>query len=59
MDDSQRKELVDEGRVFFLMTLSMHSTKWDPSQAAPLIIHELITSEEPGNQAISLIIPYT
>jgi hypothetical protein len=46
MDDSQRKKLAGEGRVFFLMTLSMHSNEVGPSQAAPLIIHELITSEE-------------
>jgi hypothetical protein len=47
MDDSRRKQLAGEGRVFFLMTLSMHSNEVGPSQAAPLIIHELITSEEP------------
>ena len=52
MDDSERAELVDEGRVFFLMTLSMHSTEVGPSQAAPLIIHELITSEDPRIQHI-------
>jgi hypothetical protein len=44
----RRKKLTDEGRVFFLMTLSMHSTEVGPSQAAPLIVHELITSNEPA-----------
>jgi hypothetical protein len=43
----QRRMLVDEGKVFFLMTLSMHSTEVAPSQAAPLIIHEMITSDDP------------
>ena len=46
IDDSRRKQLAEEGRVFFLMTLSMHSTEVGPSQATPLIIHELITSQD-------------
>ena len=40
--------LVEEGRVFFLMTLSMHSTEVGPSQAAPLIVYEMITSDDRG-----------
>jgi hypothetical protein len=44
---SQVDALAAEGRVFFLMTLSMHSTEVGPSQAAPLIIYELITSDDP------------
>ena len=47
LSDDQLSGLAEEGRVFFLMTLSMHSTEVGPSQAAPLIIHELITSEDP------------
>jgi hypothetical protein len=43
----ERTELVREGKVFFLMTLSMHSNEVGPSQAAPLIVHELITSDDP------------
>ncbi len=46
LSDSQKKALVDEGKVFFLMTLSMHSTEVGPSQAAPLIVHEMITSDD-------------
>lgn len=41
-------QLVEEGRVFFLMTLSMHSTEVGPSQAAPLIVYEMITSDDRG-----------
>ncbi len=52
LTDSRRENLVDEGRVFFLMTLSMHSTEVGPSQAAPLIIYEMITSDDPKMQFI-------
>ncbi len=47
LSDNQRKKLVDDGKVFFLMTLSMHANEVAPSQAAPLIIYELITSRDP------------
>lgn len=39
--------LVHEGRVFLLATLSMHATEVAPSQSAPLIAYELITSDDP------------
>ncbi len=47
MSENQREALVDEGKVFFMMTLSMHSTEVAPSQASPLIVYELITSDDP------------
>ena len=47
LSSAEKAGLVDEGRVFFLMTLSMHSTEVAPSQAAPLIVYELITSADP------------
>jgi hypothetical protein len=53
LSDARRKELVDEGKVFFFMTLSMHANEVGPSQAAPLIVYELITSDEPENQGYS------
>lgn len=40
-------KLIEEGKVFFLFTLSMHSSEVTPSQAAPLIAYELITSKDP------------
>jgi hypothetical protein len=43
----EQDKLVEEGKVFFLFTLSMHSTEVAPSQSAPLIAWELITSKEP------------
>ena len=45
--DTERKSLIEEGRVFVCMTLSMHSTEVGPSQAAPLIAHSLATTEDP------------
>ncbi len=44
---AEQDKLVEEGKVFFLFTLSMHSTEVGPSQSAPLIAWELITSGEP------------
>ncbi|MFH0843203.1 MAG: M14 family metallopeptidase [Bacteroidota bacterium] len=41
------EEYIKEGRVFFLATLSMHSTEVAPSQAAPLIAYKLVTSRDP------------
>ena len=45
--ESERESLLDEGRVFFLATLSMHSGEVGPSQSAPLIAHELVTTDDP------------
>ncbi|MCD4665929.1 MAG: hypothetical protein K8R68_11720, partial [Bacteroidales bacterium] len=44
--DSDRKNLVNKGKVFFLATLSMHSGEVGPSQAAPLIAYDLVTTED-------------
>lgn len=37
-----------EGRVFLLTTLSMHSGEVGPSQSAPLIAYDLVTTEDPS-----------
>ncbi|MBU8892645.1 MAG: hypothetical protein KOO66_07685 [Bacteroidales bacterium] len=42
----QKDDYIKEGRVFTLFTLSMHSNEVGPSQALPLIAHELITSTD-------------
>ncbi|GAB4172634.1 MAG: M14 family metallopeptidase [Calditrichia bacterium] len=46
LSDEKRAEYQNKGRVFVLGTLSMHSTEVGPSQAAPEIAYELITSED-------------
>ncbi|MFU8844839.1 MAG: M14 family metallopeptidase [Bacteroidales bacterium] len=42
-----QKNLIREGRVFVFLALSMHATEVGPSQAAPAIAYELLTSAEP------------
>jgi hypothetical protein len=43
----ERETMVEEGKVFVLATLSMHSNEVGPSQAAPLIAYELVTTIDP------------
>ncbi len=42
----EMEALVEEGRAFVLVTLSMHSTEVAPSQAAPLMAYNLITGTD-------------
>lgn len=46
LSESEVNNLVDEGKVFFLATLSMHSTEVGPSQSAPLIAYDLLTTKD-------------
>ncbi len=48
---AELEELIDEGKTFVLVTLSMHSTEVAPSQAAPLMAYNLITGtgSNPGH----------
>lgn len=43
---NQLSSMLDKGKVFLLATLSMHSSEVGPSQAAPLIVHELLTTTD-------------
>lgn len=45
--DADRASLIETSKVFFLATLSMHSGEVGPSQAAPLIAYELVTTNDP------------
>lgn len=47
LSEEEQAELVERGRVFFLATLSMHSTEVGPSQSAPLIAYDLVTTNDP------------
>lgn len=47
LSEQERADLVARGRLFLLATLSMHSTEVAPAQAAPLIAHELASTQEP------------
>lgn len=42
----ERETMIADGRVFVYLTLSMHSTEVGPSQAAPVIAYELLTSQD-------------
>lgn len=46
LSDTEQADLVEKGRVFFLATLSMHATEVGPSQSAPLIAYDLVTTED-------------
>lgn len=47
LSKQQQDALAEEGKAFFLFTLSMHSNEVGPSQAAPLIAWEMISSDDP------------
>jgi hypothetical protein len=44
----EKEELIAEGKVFVLGTLSMHSTEVGPSQSAPLVAYDLTTTSDPS-----------
>jgi len=39
--------MIDEGRVFVMATLSMHSTEVAPAQTLPLLTYQLATTDDP------------
>lgn len=43
---AEMDRMLEEGKIFFLSTLSMHSTEVAPSQSAPLIAYDLATTED-------------
>ena len=47
LDDGQRQQMIERGRVFFLATLSMHSSEVGPTQSVPLIVYDLLTTDDP------------
>ncbi|HDP75937.1 MAG TPA: hypothetical protein ENN49_08720 [Bacteroidales bacterium] len=49
LNDAEREEMVNQGKVFVMATLSMHSTEVGPSQALPTIIHRLIADNSFNN----------
>lgn len=47
IEETERESMIEKGRVFFLATLSMHSSEVGPSQSAPLIAYDLVTTSDP------------
>jgi len=46
LSDEEQQTLVEKGRVFFLATLSMHASEVGPSQSAPLLAYDLVTTQD-------------
>lgn len=46
LNEETREKMIDEGKVFVLGTLSMHSTEVGPAQSAPLIAYDLATTND-------------
>ena len=62
LTEAQREKYFIEGKVFVLGTLSMHSDEVGPSQAAPLIAYNLITSNDSEtvnylNDVVYMVVP--
>lgn len=51
-DGTNREDLLNEGRVFFFSTLSMHANEVGPVQALPLVAYELVTGNDPRRAKI-------
>ena len=47
LSSEEQMKLVEDAKVFFLATLSMHSGEVGPSQAAPLIAYDYATTSDP------------
>jgi hypothetical protein len=45
--EAERKDKINKGKVFVMAALSMHSGEVGPSQSAPLIAHDLVTTSDP------------
>lgn len=52
IEDSKLDSLIAQGKAFVLFTLSMHSAEVGPSQAAPVIMHELLTANDERTRLI-------
>jgi hypothetical protein len=51
-EGTSREELFEEGKVFFLSTLSMHASEVGPAQAFPLVVYELVAGTDPRRELI-------
>ena len=47
LNANELDQLIKEGKVFVYATLSMHSNEVGPTQAAPLIAYDMITTTDP------------
>ena len=47
LSEVERNTFFDEGKVFVMATLSMHSSEVGPSQSAPITAYDLCTTNDP------------
>jgi hypothetical protein len=62
LDQATRDDLVEEGRVFVMATLSMHSSEVGPSQSLPIFAHELVTTTDEAllarlHKVVMMVVP--
>ena len=62
LSETQKAEMIKDGKVFIYATLSMHSSEVGPTQASPLIAYKLITSNDPEirnwmDQTVYMMVP--
>ena len=62
LSEERRNQTIRDGKVFFVATLSMHSSEVGPSQAAPLIAHKLASTQNPDtlqwlNDVVYMMVP--
>ncbi len=58
----EKQRYIEEGKVFVMATMSMHSTEVGPAQSVPLIGFDYCTTEDPDklnwlNEVVLMIIP--
>jgi len=47
LPEQEKEKIIQDGKVFVLGTMSMHSTEVAPAQAVPLIVYDLATTSDP------------
>jgi len=62
INQEEREKYINQGKVFVLGTLSMHSGEVGPSQAAAIIAYDLVTTSEPEklafmNNSVYMMVP--
>lgn len=62
LSEDKKKNYIQDGKVFFIATLSMHANEVGPAQAAPLIAYKLVTTQNKDtlnwlNDVVYMMIP--
>lgn len=62
LSEAERNKFFNEGKVFVMATLSMHSTEVAPSQSAPLTAYDFCTTSDPAKlnwmkELVYMIVP--